>query len=188
MGRPCGSRREMAILRTPALSQALSCRRRAGEACVLASKASWLMRSKHFAISTLSTYWGRKVIRWKMASMASQHERRGESHRYAPRALLPIRVLGLGARLSAVPGRVEWECPAGVFATAPFRYPRASQWRCLAIKTEGIGELPSLHWGEDFTPSMPAVCFPRLSWVTRRTAATVHTMTLSAVSATCVPS
>src|SRR5262245_40443680 len=26
-------------------------------------------------------------------------------------------------------------------ATAPLRYPRASQWRCLAIETEGIGEL-----------------------------------------------
>jgi hypothetical protein len=63
--------------RTPAGNPALRCWRMAGEAGVLASKASWVRRSKHLAMSTLSPSWGRKVSRWKRASMASQHERPG---------------------------------------------------------------------------------------------------------------
>ena len=38
--RPCGGRKEMVIFQIPALSQALSCRRMTGDACVLTNKAS----------------------------------------------------------------------------------------------------------------------------------------------------
>src|SRR2546430_15349415 len=48
------------------------------------------------------------------------------------------------------------------FATATLRYPRASQWRCLAIETEGVGELPSLHWGEGLHPINARCVFPTI--------------------------
>ena len=57
-----------------------------------------------------------------------------------------------------------------LFRAAPLRNPGASQRRGLAIETEGVGKGQRCGGVRDFTPSIPAVCFPRLSWVTRRTA------------------
>ena len=51
----------------------------------------------------------------------------------------------------------------GIIRTQQVRdHPRASQWRCLAIETEGIGELPSLPWGEGLHPSNARGVFPTI--------------------------
>src|SRR5262245_15781251 len=55
-------------------------------------------------------------------------------------------------------GNAQW----AFFITATLRYPRPSQWRCLAIKAEGVGEVPSLHGGEGLHPINARGLFPTI--------------------------
>src|ERR1700750_736590 len=98
-----------------------------------------------------------------------------------------MRVRGLGARLSAVPGRVEWEFPAG-----GFRYCPASVSTCVAVALPGHRDggdwrVAIVALGRGTSPHQCPRCFSH-DYLGSHAAprATVHTMTLSAVSAACV--
>jgi len=64
---------------TPARSQARMARLSVGKVWSFLSNSSWLMRSKHLAISASSTYFGLDLMASKMALMASWHERPGRN-------------------------------------------------------------------------------------------------------------
>jgi hypothetical protein len=55
-------------------------------------------------------------------------------------------------------GNPQW----AFLATATLRYPRPSQWCCLAIETQGVGEVPSLHGSEGLHPSNARGLFPTI--------------------------
>jgi len=74
----------------------------------------------------------------------------------------PFGFEGLADDRLQCPVGLGWDPSWAFFATATLRYPRASQWRCLTIETEGMGEVPSLHRGEGLHPINARGLFPTI--------------------------
>ena len=129
------------------------------------------MRSTHVAISTCSRYCGRNLMRWKTAAMVSQQERPGRKPSVWG-ASLASHAGSKAWRTSVCRARSSWVGrPSGRFSGRP-RLGIHVRRRGVAWPSRRSSRASCHRWGgsSDFTPSMPAVCFPRVSWVTRRTA------------------
>ena len=74
----------------------------------------------------------------------------------------PFGFQGLAHERLLCPVVLGWNAQWAFFVTATLRYPRPSQWRCLAIEAEGVGEVPSLHGGEGLHPIDARGLFPTI--------------------------
>ena len=145
----------------------------------MASSAWWSMRSKHLAMSASRTYvsldqvQGRLcwlMLAW-MASMASWHERPGRKpslcgSNVASHAGSHASFANPCAALSYMTGMPRGRCSV-VPGVGIHTRRTGVAFRCSVSSWASLN-----RWGgvRDFTPSTPAVFFPRVSCVTRRVA------------------
>lgn len=91
----------------------------------------------------------------------------------------PLGFQNLSSQRRLCPCVRGWHAERTLFRAPAFRNPRASQRGGLAGEMQRASQPESLGGGNDFVPSAPAVCLPRWSWLTRRTAHTWVSQDLS---------